>query len=942
MPAANLMESLQLPALQMPGPQGAPQGSPVWSSASTPTLRRRRFKMRRTKNVQEQSLEAGLARDLPGVLAPGKEFLQLPSIEITPSSDEDTPWSNCSTPSASPRRKRFLLRKWLRVRQPKECSESSQQSSQQSSHEDDSSRFLSPRALEESTASNSNRSTPACSPILRKRSRSPTPQNADGDTMVEKGSDHSSDKSPSTPEQGVQRSCSSQSGRSGGKNSKKSQSWYNVLSPTYKQRNEDFRKLFKQLPDTERLIVDYSCALQRDILLQGRLYLSENWICFYSNIFRWETLLTVRLKDICSMTKEKTARLIPNAIQVCTDSEKHFFTSFGARDRTYMMMFRLWQNALLEKPLCPKELWHFVHQCYGNELGLTSDDEDYVPPDDDFNTMGYCEEIPVEENEVNDSSSKSSVETKPDASPQLPTKSITNSTLTSTGSSEAPVSFDGLPLEEEVLEGDGSLEKELAIDNIIGEKIEIIAPVNSPSLDFNDNEDIPTELSDSSDTHDEGEVQAFYEDLSGRQYMNEVFNFSVDKLYDLLFTDSPFQRDFMEQRRFSDIIFHPWKKEENGNQSRVILYTITLTHPLAPKTATVRETQTMYKASQESECYVIDAEVLTHDVPYHDYFYTINRYTLTRVARNKSRLRVSTELRYRKQPWGLVKTFIEKNFWSGLDDYFRHLESELTKTESSYLAEMHRQSPKEKASKPPTVRRRKRPHAHLRVPHLEGVMSPVTTPTDEDVGHRIKHVAGSTQTRHIPEDTPNGFHLQSVSKLLLVISCVLVLLVILNMMLFYKLWMLEYTTQTLTAWQGLRLQERLPQSQTEWAQLLESQQKYHDTELQKWREIIKSSVMLLDQGSLCSLMGWQGSPTCRRTDMGRASGLLYPEWEQEKGRIEGARTRMSPEQVCVSSGCVSQEKTRMAFQRTRVIGVGGLSFRPQYMNLLIYPCCSQD
>ena len=28
---------------------------------------------------------------------------------------------------------------------------------------------------------------------------------------------------------------------------------------------------------------------------------------------------------------------------------QHFFTSFGARDRTYMMMFRLWQNALLDK-----------------------------------------------------------------------------------------------------------------------------------------------------------------------------------------------------------------------------------------------------------------------------------------------------------------------------------------------------------------------------------------------------------------------------------------------------------------------------------------------------------------------------------------------------------------------------------------------------------------
>lgn len=33
-------------------------------------------------------------------------------------------------------------------------------------------------------------------------------------------------------------------------------------------------------------------------------------------------------------------------------------------------------------------------------------------------------------------------------------------------------------------------------------------PVPSPSLDFNDNEDIPTELSDSSETHDEGTVTA--------------------------------------------------------------------------------------------------------------------------------------------------------------------------------------------------------------------------------------------------------------------------------------------------------------------------------------------------------------------------------------------------------------------------------------------------
>ncbi|CAH2218858.1 GRAM domain-containing 1C isoform X2 [Pelobates cultripes] len=96
----------------------------------------------------------------------------------------------------------------------------------------------------------------------------------------------------------------------------------NVSSSTYKQRSEEFRRLFKELPENDKLIVDYACALQKDILLQGRVYLSENCICFHSNIFRWETSICLNLRDITSMTKEKTARLIPNAIQISTENEK--------------------------------------------------------------------------------------------------------------------------------------------------------------------------------------------------------------------------------------------------------------------------------------------------------------------------------------------------------------------------------------------------------------------------------------------------------------------------------------------------------------------------------------------------------------------------------------------------------------------------------------------
>lgn len=131
-----MSDTFRPPSLQVSVPNDAPVYSDggrnslseysVRSSSSTPTLRRKRFKMRRMRNVpSERALERGQlsgshlkARSHSG----SKEYLQLPSIEITPSSDEDalSSWSNCSTPSASPRRKRFLLRKWLKVREKKE------------------------------------------------------------------------------------------------------------------------------------------------------------------------------------------------------------------------------------------------------------------------------------------------------------------------------------------------------------------------------------------------------------------------------------------------------------------------------------------------------------------------------------------------------------------------------------------------------------------------------------------------------------------------------------------------------------------------------------------------------------------------------------------------------------------------------------------------------
>ncbi|KIH48716.1 GRAM domain protein, partial [Ancylostoma duodenale] len=60
----------------------------------------------------------------------------------------------------------------------------------------------------------------------------------------------------------------------------------------------------------------YSCAYQREILCQGRMYISQRHICFYANIFGWETNLVVPVSEIAAITKEKAAKIFPNSIQV--------------------------------------------------------------------------------------------------------------------------------------------------------------------------------------------------------------------------------------------------------------------------------------------------------------------------------------------------------------------------------------------------------------------------------------------------------------------------------------------------------------------------------------------------------------------------------------------------------------------------------------------------
>ena len=117
------------------------------------------------------------------------------------------------------------------------------------------------------------------------------------------------------------------------------------------KKNAEFHNLFRdsKLNANERLIADYSCALSRDILLQGRMYISNQHVCFYSNILGWVNSIAIPFREIIQIGKKATAGIFPNGIVIDTLHTKYVFASFLTRDATFNLITDVWNQMILGK-----------------------------------------------------------------------------------------------------------------------------------------------------------------------------------------------------------------------------------------------------------------------------------------------------------------------------------------------------------------------------------------------------------------------------------------------------------------------------------------------------------------------------------------------------------------------------------------------------------------
>ncbi|KAK7927114.1 hypothetical protein PG985_004112 [Apiospora marii] len=404
-----------------------------------------------------------------------------------------------------------------------------------------------------------------------------------------------------------------------------------------KKRNRDFHNLFKSVPDDDYLIEDYSCAIQREILAHGRLYVSEGHLCFSSNIFGWVTTLVMSFDEIVSVEKRSTALLFKNGLMISTLHAKHVFASFTSRDSTYDLIVNIWK---LGHPALKSSL---------NGVSIDETGGDKTEKVDDMDASAYQSgsgsEIADEEDGGSDSGEDVYDEDEEDAD----NNEITQPTEPSPTGTDA--------------------------EKTGGRKVSGALGANAPSAKTQDGAAAATGGDDfpGPATHaptDCGDSAAHYE----RPLADEIIAAPMGKVYNLIF--GPASVKFMQnwltgaEQKCTDFQMEEQVGLTQDNKSRGYSYIKPLNASIGPRQTKCITTETLESLDLEKSVNIL-CVTQNPDVPSGNVFSVKTKYCLSWAENNATRIQVTCTIEWTGKSW--LKGPIEKGANDGQIQYCKDL-----------------------------------------------------------------------------------------------------------------------------------------------------------------------------------------------------------------------------------------------------------------------------
>lgn len=382
-----------------------------------------------------------------------------------------------------------------------------------------------------------------------------------------------------------------------------------------KKRNRDFHNQFKSVPDDDYLIEDYSCALQREILAHGRLYVSEGHLCFSSNILGWMTTLVLSFDEIVSVEKRSTAMLFKNGLMISTLHNKHVFASFTNRDATYDLVIKIWQ---LGHPKLQSTLNGIRLEGPGGDKTERIEDDGILEADADGSLSGSDEEDSDED-----------IYDEDDESGDLADASqFTDGSGVDGGDIDRAVARKA---SGGAIVNGGAPEQSGKEDAANGSSpVDFPGPVAHP----------PTEC---------GDAASHYDKVTG----DDVIPAPMGQVFNLLFgTHSPnwVTKFLTENQKCTDLQMEDKRGLGSDNMSRTYSYIKPLPGSIGPKQTRCNITETIENIDFDKAINVV-VSTQTPDVPSGNVFCVKTKYCLSWAENNRTRVQVNCGIEWSGKSW---------------------------------------------------------------------------------------------------------------------------------------------------------------------------------------------------------------------------------------------------------------------------------------------------
>ncbi|GJQ88215.1 hypothetical protein Trydic_g13207 [Trypoxylus dichotomus] len=240
----------------------------------------------------------------------------------------------------------------------------------------------------------------------------------------------------------------------------------------------------------------------------------------------------------------------------------------------------------------------------------------------------------------------------------------------------------------------------------------------------------------------------------GKLLVDEIYSAHIDELFTMLFTNSPFFMELQEMRKATNVVPGSWCDEPDGSKTRVVAMTIPLAQTIGPKSADVTDTQVMHPCSEPGLMYSIDSKIESRGIPYADRFYLAIHFCIVKCSDQKTSLEIYADVIYTQKVWGFVKSVIDKNSWQGLERTYASLKDKLRNAIDENANAPHKRRIRQ--------RRKRRSSAYKQPEEIDDIA----------IHERVER-----------------FH---VDLSLLIVIGFLILLLVINVYLFYKVWSLEH------------------------------------------------------------------------------------------------------------------------------------------------------